>query len=467
MSERLDAIIIGTGQAGKPLAGAFAEAGWRTAIVERDRVGGTCVVRGCTPTKTMVASARVAYLARRAADYGVKTGAVDVDMETVRARKRRIVDEWSAGSEKGMTRHDSLELVKGDARLTGPNDVLVELEGGGERRLAAERIFLNTGARPAVPPIPGLDGVDFLDSTSVMELDEVPGRLLVLGGGFIGLEFGQMFRRFGAEVTIVEQASRLATREDEDVSEALEAILAEDGIDILTGRRATKVEETADGRVRLSLEPAEGGGGPDGRDTIDGSHLLVAVGRRPNTDGLGLEAAGVETDERGHVRVNDRLETGVPGIWALGDVAGSAPFTHVAYDDYRVVRANVLGDGGRTTRDRISTFTVFTDPQLGRVGWSEREARERGHDVRVGKIPMSRVARAIEVDETRGMMKAVVDAETDQILGAAVLGIEGGEIAAVLQTAMMGNLPYTALRDGVLAHPTLAESLNNLFTALD
>lgn len=465
--ETFDAIVIGTGQAGKPLARDLAEAGHRTAIVERDRVGGTCVVRGCTPSKTMWASARVAHLARRAGDYGVGVGDVGVDMETVRRRKRDIVDDWVESSRRGLEEREGLELIVGDARFTGERAVQVELQEGGARRLSADRVFLNTGARPVVPPIPGLDEVDFLDSTSVMELGEVPDHLLVLGGGLIGLEFGQMFRRFGADVTVVERAPRLADGEDQDVSEALREIFEQDGIRVLTGTEARAVEPAGsataelDGGVRLRVER------PDGAEELVGSRLLVAAGRRPNSDGLGLEAAGVATDDRGHVRVNGRLETSADGVWALGDVTGRPPFTHTSYDDYRIVRDNLLQGADRTDEDRILTYTVFTDPQLGRVGPTEREARERGRDVRVARLPMSGVARAVEMDETRGFMKAVVDADTDRILGAAVLGVEGGEVVSALKVAMMGGLPYTALREAVLPHPTLAESLNNLFMTLD
>jgi len=464
MSEQLDAVIIGTGQAGKPLAGALAEAGRRTAIIERDRVGGTCVVRGCTPTKTMVASARVAHLARRAGDYGVETGPVRVDMQAVRRRKRHIVDEWSSGSEKGMRRHETLELIMGEARFTGPGEVTVRLaEGDGERKLRAEQIFVNTGGRPRVPSISGLDRIPYLDSTSIMELGAVPDHLLVVGGGFIGLEFAQMFRRFGAEVTVLDRGPRLAGREDEDISEALHEVLTDDGIRILTDAEVESVAplQEAEGGVSLHLKRR------GEAETLSGSHLLVAAGRVPNTDALDLQAAGVETDEAGRITVNERLETNVPGIYALGDVAGSPPFTHMAYDDFRVVKANLLDGGHRTTQNRLLTYTVFTDPQLGRVGLTEAAARAQGFDVAIAKLPMSRVARAMEMDETRGLMKAVVDRSTKRILGVAILGVEGGEVAAALQVAMMGELPYTALRDGVIAHPTLAESLNNLFMTLD
>jgi pyruvate/2-oxoglutarate dehydrogenase complex dihydrolipoamide dehydrogenase (E3) component len=461
MPEQLDAIIIGTGQAGKPLAGALAEAGWKTAIIEKGRVGGTCVIEGCTPTKTMVASARIAHLARRAAEYGVRVGGVEVDMAAVRQRKRDVVDLFSTGSERGMRRLETLELVFGQARFVGPHEVEVRLNDGGVRRLTAGKIFINAGARPSVPAIAGLDSVPYLDSTSIMELGDVPEHLVVLGGGFIGLEFAQMFRRFGADVTIIERAGRIAGREDEDVAEAIMQILRDDGITIHTSAEVVCVGSANGGGVAVQFAMA-------GREcTLRGSHLLVAAGRTPNTDTLDLGAAGIETDRGGYIRVNDRLETTAPGVYALGDVAGSAPFTHVAYDDHRVVRANLLDGGRRTTTDRMTPYTVFLDPQLGRIGLSESQARDQGHEIRVAKLPMTRVARAIELGETRGFMKAVVDAQTERILGAAVLGVEGGEVMSVLQVAMMGDLPYTAIRDGIFAHPTLAESINTLFTSLD
>ena len=456
------AIVVGTGQGGKPLAGALAEAGYRTAIIEKnDRVGGTCVLTGCTPTKTMIASARVAHLARRSSDYGVETGDVSIDLEVVRQRKRDVVDQWSGGARKGLERHDALDLIHGTARFAGPHTLEVsDDEGNGTRRLESERIFLNVGARPLVPEIGGLEDVDYLTSGSIMELAEVPDHLLVLGGGFVGLEFGQMFRRFGADVTIVEAGPGIARREDEDVSEALREILVEDGLTIRTGAKATRVAQR-EGRIDLVVET------DGGEETLRGSHLLVAVGRRPNTDLLNLEAAGLETDDRGNIPVDDRRRTAVDGIWALGDVTGGPPFTHTSYDDYRVIEDDLLGEGRLEASDRVLTYAVFTDPQLGRVGLTEAQAREQGYAVRVAKLPMSHVARAVETGETRGFMKAVVDADTQRILGAAVLGVEGGEIASALKIAMMGDLPHTALRDAVLPHPTFAESLNNLFMTLD
>lgn len=461
MPEELDGIIIGTGQAGKPLAGALAEAGWRMAIIEKGRVGGTCVIEGCTPTKTMVASARVAYLAGRGAVFGVDTGEVSVNMEAVRKRKRDIVDSWSSGSQKGMERHETMELIFGQARFSGPHEVTVDLPEGGERILSAANIFINAGARPAVPPIPGLDSTQYLDSTSIMELGEVPEQLIILGGGYIGLEFGQMFRRFGASVSILEMNDRLLKSEDDDVSTEIAEILRGEGIDVLVGVRAEAVRTGSAGGIEVDVTNGEG------THTLVGSQLLVAIGRTPNTDLLDAEAAGIELTDRGFIAVNDRLETNVPGVYALGDINGGPPFTHIAYDDFRVVKENLLGTGHASRAGRPVPYTLFIDPQLGRVGLSEQAAKEQGYRIRVAKLPMSRVARAIESEETRGFMKAVVDAETDQILGAAVLGIEGGEVASVLQMAMMGRVPYTALRDGVFAHPTLSEALNNLFMAME
>lgn len=458
--DSLDAIVIGTGQAGKPLASDLARAGWRTAIVEKGRVGGTCVIEGCTPTKTMVASARIAHLARRAEEYGVETGAVSVNLGVVRQRKRKIVDEFSEGSQKGLERHSELELIRGEARFVGPREVEVALADGGTRRLTSDHIFLNVGGRPSIPLIEGLDALPYLTSTSIMELDQVPDHLLVLGGGFVGLEFGQMFRRFGAEVTIVQRGPRLIPREDWDVAEAMREILESEGIRVLTDSEACSVQP---GPTGIDLRVQMGGESV----LLSGSHLLVSAGRTSNADLLELEATELVTDERGWIPVNERCETRVEGVWALGDVTGGPPFTHTAYDDYRVVRANLLEGGSRTTKDRLLPYTIFTDPQLGRVGLTEREARAQGYDIRVARLPMTRVARAIEVDETLGFMKAIVDDSTKRILGAAVLGIEGGEVASVIQMAMMGGLPYTVLRDAVIAHPTLAESINNLFMTLD
>ena len=458
MAENYDAVVVGAGQGGVPLAMAMAGAGRRTALVEREHVGGTCVNEGCTPTKTMVASAKVAYFDRRSADYGVQNGPVSVDMLKVRQRKRDIVNSFRGGSEKRIQNAENLDLLDGKARFTGPKTLEVNLNGGGATELTAENIFINAGARPANPPIDGLDSVTALNSTSIMELDEVPEHLLVLGGSYVGLEFAQMFYRFGSEVTVVQRSGQLMGREDPDVAEAVAEILREEGLEVLLDTQTRRVEQ--DGEIRLTVSTS------DGERTLSGSHLLVAAGRPPNTDLLNLEAAGVETDKRGFVRVNERLETNVEGIWAIGDVKGGPAFTHISYDDFRIIRTNVLHGGNASIHDRLVPYTVFIDPQLGRIGLSETEARDQGGNVRVAKMPMSYVARALEMDESRGFMKAIVDADTEEILGCAVLGVEGGEIMAMIQIAMMGGVPYTALRDAVFAHPTLAESLNTLFAAV-
>jgi pyruvate/2-oxoglutarate dehydrogenase complex dihydrolipoamide dehydrogenase (E3) component len=448
-AEQFDAIVIGSGQGGTPLSRALADAGMRTALLERSHVGGTCINEGCTPTKTMVASARVAYLARRSADYGVASGDIAVDMAKVRQRKRDIVDSFRNGGQGRLERTANLSLIFGEASFADSRTVRVN-----GRTLAAEKVFINAGARPSVPQLPGLQDVPFLDSTSIMELDALPEHLLVLGGGYVGLEFGQMFHRFGSRVTIVHNGKQLLGREDRDVADAVMAILREDGIEVLLEARSASVRRES-GKVQLALE--------SGR-VVAGSHLLIAAGRTPNSDSLNLTAAGVTTDSRGFIPVNGRLETNVAGIYALGDINGGPAFTHISYDDYRILKTNIIERGSATTEGRLVPYTVYIDPQLGRVGMSEEEASRRQLKVRIARMPMSSVARALETGESRGFMKAIVDADHGRILGAAVLGIEGGEIMSMLQLAMMGGLPYTALRDGIFAHPTLAESLNNLFT---
>ena len=459
-AEQYDAIVIGSGQAGGPLATALANSGRKTALIEREHVGGTCVNEGCTPTKTMVASARVAYLARRAADFGVTTGPVTVDQEVVRQRKRQMVTQFRSGSEKRLWETEGLDLLFGEACFTGAHSLQVHLKTGQTRELTGELIFINTGGRPSAPKVDGIDDVPHLDSTTIMELAETPEHLIVLGGGYIGLEYAQMFRRFGSEVTVVHRGDQLLNREDDDIAECIRGILEEDGIAIRLNTEAKHVR-TQDDRIALTVTSG------DSEELVRGTHLLVATGRTPNTGELNLAAAGVETDERGYVSVNDRLETNVPGIYALGDVNGGPAFTHVSYDDFRIIRANLLEGGKRTTTDRPLPYCVFTDPELGRIGLTEREAREQGLEIKVATLPMSSVARALETDETRGLMKAIVDAKTGQILGAAILGLWGGEVMTQIQLAMMGNLPYPVLRDAVIAHPTIAESLSNLFSTLD
>jgi pyruvate/2-oxoglutarate dehydrogenase complex dihydrolipoamide dehydrogenase (E3) component len=454
--EKYDAIVIGAGQAGVPLSTALAGAGRRTLLIERAHVGGTCVNEGCTPTKTMVASARVAYLARRGADYGVETGEVRVDLARVRERKRDIVESFRNGSQRRLEAAPGLDLIFGEARFTGPRAVAVD-----GRHFEGDLVFINTGCRPSAPDVEGLAAVGPLDSTSIMELDRLPEHLIVLGGGYIGLEFGQMFRRFGSRVTIVQRGAQLLPLEDEDVAAAMLGILREDGVEVLLQAEARCAERREGGPVRVTVRTAAGD-----RPVI-GSHVLLAAGRTPNTGGIDPGAAGIDIDAKGFIRVNERLETSAAGVYALGDVKGGPAFTHISYDDFRIIRDNVLQGGSRTTADRPVPYTVFTDPQLGRVGLTEREAGKAGRSYRVAMMPMSHVARALELDESRGLMKVLVDPGTRRLLGAAVLGVEGGEIMAALQLAMMGGLPYDSLRDAVFAHPTLAEALNNLFSTLD
>ncbi len=459
-SQHYDAIVVGSGQGGTPLSIALAQAGMRTALIERKHVGGTCINEGCTPTKTMVASGRVAYLARRAADYGVRTGAISVDMEKVRQRKRDIVDKFRDGSQSGVEKTKNLDLIFGEASFSGSKSLTIKLKDGSQQSLSANKIFINVGTRASRPNIEGLDAVPALDNVSIMELDHVPDHLLILGGGYIGLEFGQLFRRFGSQVTIVQSDQQLLTHEDPDVAEEVTKILREDGIEILLNATTLRVDHET-GTVGMQVRTEEQ------VRTLSGSHLLVATGRRPNSDTLNLAAAQVATDPRGFIKVDDHLQTTTPDIYALGDVKGGPGFTHISYDDFRIIRSNLIEHKDASTKGRFVPYTVFIDPQLGRVGMTETEARQQGRNIRVAKLPMSSVARALEVDETRGFMKAIVDADNHQILGATVLGIEGGEVMSVLETAMMGKLPYTALRDATYAHPTLSESLNNLFMAMD
>lgn len=453
---QFDAIVLGAGQAGVPLSQALANSGLHTALIEREHVGGTCVNEGCTPTKTMIASGRVAYLARRGASYGVNIRSLRVSLSRVRRRKRDIVRSFRTGNEKRIASTPGLELIPAEASFTGPKTLVATFPNGKQRTLSAPLIFINAGCRPHISDLPGIAGVPYLTSTSIMELAELPSHLLVLGGGYIGLEFAQLFRRLGSRVTILHAGSQLLDHEDPDVAEAVASILAEDGIQLFLGADHESVSRR--GR-RFTLRFRYKGK----RRDLPFSHLLVATGRMPNSDSLALSAAGIAADPHGFISVNEKLETTVPGIYALGDIKGGPAFTHISYDDFRIIRTNLLQKGSASTRDRLLPYCVFIDPQLGRVGLSEREAAALGRAVRVAKMPMSYVARALEVDETRGFLKVLVDPATSQILGAAVLGIEGGEIMAQLQLAMMGKLPYTVLQDAVFAHPTLAECLNNLF----
>jgi pyruvate/2-oxoglutarate dehydrogenase complex dihydrolipoamide dehydrogenase (E3) component len=460
VDDSYDVIVIGTSQGGRFLPLDLAKAGQRVALVERDHLGGVCVNTGCTPTKTMVASARLAYQARRGAEYGVRTGPVSVDLAAVRERKRAMVAGARENYASRLTQ-EGLDLIEGEARFTGPKTLEIALGDGGARVLSAPTIVIDAGTRPKRLAISGAQNVPVLNSTSIMELDTLPEHLIILGGGYIGLEFSQMFRRFGSEVTIVQTGPRLLMNEDDDVSEEVAAILRDDGITVLTSVTPDRVEEASGGRVRLTVRT------PDGERQLEGSHLLSAIGRMPNTEALAPAAAGIRLDDRGFIEVDEYLETSVPGVYAMGDVKGGPAFTHLSYDDYRILHTNLLGQEKVSTRDRLVPYTVFIDPQLGRVGLTERRAREQDRAVRIAKLPMTAVIRALETGETRGFMKAVIDARTQQILGAAVLGAEGGEIMTMIQVAMLGKLPYTAMAKAIFTHPLMAEGLNTLFATLD
>jgi len=458
--ENYDAIVIGTSQGGRFLPVELAKAGQKVALVERGPLGGVCVNSGCTPTKTMVASARLAYQARRGPAYGVRIGPVSVDMAAVRERKRAMV----AGARQNYASRlaqDGLDLIEGEAHFTGPKTVEIALTDGGTRQISAPVVVIDAGTRPRPLTTPGADDVSVLDSTSIMELDELPEHLMIIGGGYIGLEFAQMFRRFGSEVTIIQRAARLMTQEDEDVSDEVADILRDDGITVLTSSTPVRVEPADSGRMRLTVRTQ------DGDRQLEGSHLLSATGRIPNTDALTPEAAGIRLGDRGFIEVDEYLETSVPGVYAMGDVKGGPAFTHLSYDDYRILRANLIGHEKASTRDRIVPHTVFMDPQLGRAGLTEREARAGRRSIRVAKLPMSAVIRALETGETRGFMKVVIDADSGQILGCAVLSTEGGEIMTMIQVAMLGKLTYTAMADAIFTHPLLAEGLNTLFAMFD
>jgi len=456
-----DAVIIGSGQAGNPLAVKFAVLGKKVALVEKEYIGGSCVNVGCSPTKTMEASGRVAHLVNRAADYGVTfNGPVTVDMETVRRRKRDIVTSFSSGDEAKLVRR-GVEILWGEARFTSGKEIEVALNDGGKRRLKADMFFIDTGTRPVVPEIDGLPECNIFNNGTIMELDQVPDHLMIIGGGYVGMEFARMFKRFGSDVTIVHRESHVLSQEDEDLALAIQEIYARDGIRIVLEADTHSASQDKDGKIHLRLTCLEG------EETITGTHLLLAAGRTPNTDMLNLDAAGVEIDDRGYIVTDDRLRTTVPHIYALGDVKGGPAFTHIAYDDYRIVKSNLFESDSASTQDRVLPYVVFIDPQLGRIGMSEKEATERGIPYKLVKMPMAHVARALEVDETDGFMKALVDEKSGRILGFACLGMEGGELMAMVQIAMAGGLTWKDLKNMIFAHPTLAESLNNLFSQVE
>jgi pyruvate/2-oxoglutarate dehydrogenase complex dihydrolipoamide dehydrogenase (E3) component len=448
MLTHFDAIVIGTGQAGPALAARLSGAGMKVAVIERHKFGGTCVNDGCTPTKTMVASAYASRVAFRAAEYGVDlSGQTRVDMKRVKARKDQIVASASAGVEKSMRELKGATVYRGHARFTGSGSVEVDNE-----KLGSNRIFVNVGGRPLVPKMPGVERVPYLTNVSMMEVDFVPGHLIVVGGSYIGLEFGQMFRRFGSRVTIVEMAPRLIAREDEDVSQTVKEILEAEGVEVRLGAECLSLEREGD-RIAIGV------GCTEGAPRVSGTHLLLAVGRVPNTDDLGLEAAGIATDKRGYIEVDEALRTSNPNVWALGDCNGKGAFTHTAYNDYEIVADNLLGNAGRKWTDRIPAYALYTDPPLGRVGMSEAEIRKAGIKARVGKRPMTRVARAVEKGETQGFLKIHVEEGSERILGAALLGSGCDEAVHSLIDAVYSKTPIGEFRRHVRIHPNVSELL--------
>ena len=450
-----DAIIVGTGQAGPSLANRLTESGMRVAVIERHKFGGTCVNTGCTPTKTLVASAYAAHLARRSADLGVTVeGRIVVDMKKVKARKDQVSGASSNGLEQWLRGNERCTVYQGHATFASPREVRVNGE-----ILRAERIFINVGGRASTPPIPGLDQVAYLNNSSLLDLDEVPPHLLVIGGSYIGLELAQVYRRFGSEVTVVELAPRLLPREDDDVSAAITEFLQEEGITIHTNVRARSVAPNGNG-IMLTIE------GEGGVSELLGSHLLLAVGRRPNTDDLGLDKAGVVTDQRGYIQVDDQLRTNVSGIWALGDCNGRGAFTHTAYNDFEIVAANLLDNDQRSVRDRIGAYNLYTDPPLGRVGMTEAEARKSGRRVLKADLPMKNVGRAFEKGETKGFMRVLVDQDSQEILGASILGLSGDEVIHTILALMYARAPYAVLQRAMFIHPTVSELLPTMMGRL-
>ena len=454
MATICDAIVIGAGQAGPYVARRLSAAGMSVAVVERRFFGGTCVNTGCIPTKTMMASAYAAHLARRGTEYGVGTGEVSVDMKRVKARKDSIVGASRAGVETSLRKLERCTVYHGHARFESPREVSV-----GPERLSAERIFINVGGRAVIPAMPGIDDVPYLTNSTMMDVDFLPRHLIVVGGSYIGLEFGQMFRRFGSEVTIIEMAPRLIQREDEDVSDAIRGILEREDISVRLNAKCVRVS-------RRDAEVVAGVDCADGAPEVRGSHLLLAAGRRPNTDDLGLEKAGVSVDPRGYIVVDDELRTTVPGIWALGDCNGKGAFTHTAFNDGEIVIANLLENDHRRVSDRIQTYALFIDPPLGRAGQTEAEVRETGKNALVGTRPMTKVSRAVEKGETEGFMKIVVDAETRQVLGAAILGTGGDEVVHAILDVMYARAPYTVVQRAMHIHPTVSELVPTLLGEL-
>ncbi|GGF14834.1 mercuric reductase [Hymenobacter cavernae] len=460
MPTSFDVLIIGSGQAGNPLATSFAKAGRKVVLVEENFFGGSCINYGCTPTKALLASAERAHQIRTAAEYGIGATELTVDFAAVMARKNQIVGEMREGTHKNLTEEQpNITVLHGHAEFTGPHSVRVTLDDGSSQEVEAELIFINTGTHAATPDLEGLSDIPYFTSTTLLDSPELPEHLLILGGSYIGLEFGQMFRRLGSKITIIESHAHVLSREDDDVCDAMQQFLAEEGIEFVLGARAHRVAKDADGKLTLTLDTEQG------EQQVHGTHLLVATGRQPNTGKLGLEKAGVALDEKGYIKADDDLLTNVPGVYALGDVKGGPQFTHISYDDYRVVRDAILHNKRRPAKQRFLPYVVFTEPQLGRVGLSEKQAQEQNITYKMASLPVKTIGRARETGHTTGFIKVLVNDE-NHIIGAAVLSEQGGEIMTMLQLAMAGNLTCDVLQNMVLAHPTWAESLNNLFAKL-
>ena len=457
-SERFEILILGSGAGGKLLAWHMARAGRRTAVVERRWIGGSCPNINCMPSKNEIHSAKVASLARQGAAYGVKTERVMIDMTTVRDRKRAMVDQSIAAHLRNFE-SSGAELIMGSGRFVAPKTLEIQLNDGGTQVLVGDRVFINVGTHAAIPGVPGLEAARPLTNIEALELDYLPPHLIVLGGGYVGLELAQAYRRFGSSVTVIEHGPQLMSREDPDVSEALQRILMDEGIQFLVGAEIVRVHGRSGKEVSLVVRTISG------EQKVEGSDILVAAGRTPNTAEIGLDKAGVELDAHRFVLVNARLETSAPDVWAIGECAGSPQFTHVSEDDFRIIRDNLAG-GARTTRNRLVPYCVFTDPPLARVGLSEADAQRQSVDARIARFPMSNVLRAQTTGETQGFMKALIGATHDRILGFTMIGAEAGEVVATVQTAMLGELPYSTLRDAVLAHPTMAEGLGPLLSTV-
>jgi pyruvate/2-oxoglutarate dehydrogenase complex dihydrolipoamide dehydrogenase (E3) component len=450
-----DAIVIGSGQGGLPLAQKLADTGWTVALIEKGQLGGSCINYGCTPTKTMISSARIAHYARVGPQFGIHPGQIKVDMAEVVARKNEVVASFRNGLQEGVDSRPGLTLIRGHARFTAPHEIEVDGE-----RLSSDKIFINTGTRPRIIPIPGLDQVPFLTNRNVMDLQEVPEHLIALGGNYLGLEFGQMFRRLGSKVTVVELGDEIVAREDPEVSQSLRQALEAEGMQFRLGAHATKVA-TANSGIDVTIEKKDAGS-----ETLQGSHLLVCIGQVPNSDDLGLDKAGIATDKAGYIEHDDKLQTNVPGVWVIGDVKGGPAFTHVSYDDFLVLYDNLVEGKDRSIDNRVVPYALYTDPELGRVGLSERDARAKGYRLKIGSYPMAYVARAIERSETAGLMKIVINADNDRILGATILGPDGGELVQTLMALMMADAPYTLFENAMFIHPTLIEGFFGLMASV-